>query len=397
MQIPRLSLGTALLLGTAALPIAGCGTDTPRSTDTQAPLVQPDKSLYPLTDKDRTTFEELMRRNKGDDLRLKEINYAKEAYPIIRQRLLNLYTAEAKDNLEGKFTNDKRAVKIAISDRVSFGGEGEDMGLGGYVHAIKYFDEKIDEKTTLRIYVNEHWAINKETNKLLPPESIRIRAQVFEGDLKKYGAEEDFLPDMIHLAWGKINNTGNKKLDLKPFLYRQNLYKQLEPGKKANEMVSNEQFLSSPIDCMHCHRSSSKDTQLMFGVKKTNFGAITPDEEFKKDFKDQRGYKLIEEALRKAIKEGTLNEKDANLILLALQDPQNFELPNIVNALKESGSVPWIGEDLKLGKDEIPPEGYFYEFDNARWRKAGYTHFEKLGLLKGLGKDWNRNSLEIIP
>lgn len=353
-----------------------------------------------ISEQDKKEIEMLMSKSGFKDLRLQETKWVEKVYPTTRTKLINLYKAEMEDNKlirEGKIKQEDRRVKIAITDFADPGDHGDDMGLGGHLHFVKYYDEKQKDGSYTRTYINEHRPILEKTGGILPPKSIRVRTQVFSGSLNERGAEKLLIPDVIEIVWGK------SKEDPKtfyPYFYRQHWYNEFDPKIQSNPISNTEFFLSSPTSCINCHLSDSNITQKTFlksGEKRTNFGAITPDSEFEKSISEQRGFKILKTHLDELVKHKKITQDNRDLILRDLQDPTNFENPNIVPALEKYEILPWVQEDEELKKGEDVPEIYKYEWASKLWKNGGYIHYRNLGTLEGLGQRWGIEDLQITP
>lgn len=350
-----------------------------------------------LGEEDKITIDAQRKYDKGRDLKLQETEWAKLVQPTIIQRLTNLYKAEKEDNRllrEGKIQEKGRKVKIFLADFVLPNERGDDGGIGPRLHIVKY-----DGKT----YVNEHWPINESTGGVLPTETIRGRTQVFKGSLNEEGAENLFVTDMLQLIWD-TNDTGSHPGSPYPYLFRQNLYGNYKKERKENELANEvnqvQTPVSSPLKCNSCHRSQATFTQSIFlkpSEKRTNFGAITPDNEFEKPYNEQRGFKKYLKYLDERVQKKESTQAYVDSIKKALMDSTRLENPFIVEALGENPTIPWVGADVLGQAFDYDPgaESFTYKAGENRWKKAGYERFR--GELIGLGEWWFRENLQLIP
>ena len=301
-----------------------------------------------LTEKDRDLVRALGIKDLND-LRKQELDWVNLTYPTVRQKLINMYKAEKEDNKllrEGKITEKDRKVKIYYADFLKSGQQGDDMAIGEdpNLHVVKYYDETQKDGTTLRTYVNEYWSLNKETNGILATETIRVRAQVFKGSLYEKGANKLFVADQIHIIWSD-NFDGSKSSTIYPHFYRQHLYSPLvidkETGKKENPINQMETFVGAPTWCAACHTGDGHGRSGLLPkveIKRKNYGAIIPDEEFALPYKDQNGYKKYMIYLNKQVKNKKLDQKFVDAVESSLQNPIKLENPGIVEALQETSS-----------------------------------------------------------
>lgn len=351
-------------------------------------------------------------------MQMQEKKWAEKTYPTIRKRLISLYEAEAIDNKllkEGKICKEERKVKICYTDFVGPEENSFDAGSPLNFHVVKYYDEKQNDGSYLRTYVNEHWPINESTNGILLPEAIRVRVQAFKGkkngleSLKLAGAEYLFLTDSIQIIWG-INSDGSKgNAYAYPLIYRQHLYGDFDKDKEKKKNAVNQTLvaLSSPTSCMSCHHTTATMTEAVFDTERTNFGAVTPDEEFKKPYEKQRGYKIYMDYLRELVKKGKCTEKFLNAVAKDLLDSTNMQNPYMAEALKENNSLPWTGADYEYERFDFKARSYTYKTKEnkvidgvqkeieTRWKKAGFDLY--LDQLLGVGEWWDRDNLQVIP
>lgn len=350
-----------------------------------------------LSEGDIATIEALRKFDKERDLKVQETDWAKFVEPTTKQALINLYEAEKKDNQslkERKIEEKDRKVKIFLADFVLPNQRGDDGGIGPSLHIVKY-----DGKT----YVNEHWPINESTGGVLPTETIRVRTQTFKGPLNKEGAENLFVTDMLQLIWDN-NDIGNHPGSPYPYLYRQNLYGNYKKARKENELQNEvnqvQTLVSSPLKCMSCHRSGATFTQDIFlkpWEKRTNFGAITPDNEFEKPFNEQRGFKKYLKYLNERVQKKESTQAYVNSIKKALMNSTRLENPYIVEALKENETIPWVGADILSSEDpkllyDSRFIGLTYKVGENTRINAGYVYFH--GQLIDW---WLRESQQLIP
>lgn len=295
------------------------------------------------------------------DKRLQETKYVNETWPVLRPKLMELYKAEAEDNKLlklGRITEKDRKVKICFSDFNEPGGTVHDDGGDTRLHVVKYYNG---------IYVNEHWPIDPENGNIIFPDTIRIRG--VEGPFNTEG--DKYLTDNIGIVWQSNESSGRSTPKVIPKLYRQHNYKpmtsstddngkQIRQGNKTN----NVRFaVSSPTSCIGCHNpSDSKSfTEALFlynGEKRTNLRAITPDSEFKKDYKHQLGFKNYSSYLDDLVKAGKLNKKGKATVLQRLEDTTHMENPGLIGALK-SNDIPWVESDELSGNYQGDFRGFY--------------------------------------
>lgn len=386
-----------------------------------------------ITDSDRREIDTLKNYTKGIDLRAQEKAWAERVWPTVQYRLVRLYEAEDLDNKElkkGIITQKDRRVKISYTQFVPPGQRGNDRDKGPSFHVVKRFDDKQEDGTVLRTYVNESWplAFTRTQEKtyengekaertrlkigILPAETIRIRVQTFKGDLQVTGAENLFVTDLIQAVWaidpgGLIGENG-----IYPSFVRQHLYAEQVEGNDGNKFNPKHQVyvpVSSPLRCATCHSSNAIFTQDIFlkpGEKKKNFGAITPDEEFsdQKAPENQLGYKQLEHFLNAKLNDETeiLDKSLVDAILNDLKDTTSVELPYMADAVKQADNIHWVDSDEKpiwgrsvdLGltyTDTVFEDGKLKE--KEFYRAIAAYHGDSIGL----GTWWKRNELILIP
>lgn len=390
----RLGFALGLLATAVSLPFAS-------SKNISADETQIKNSKSVLLERDKEQVESLRKFEKNRDLRLQEIDWAKLVEPTVRQRLINMYTAEKEDNLllnAGKIQEKDRRVKIFYADFVKEGERGDDGGIGPSLHIVKYFDEKQKDGATIRTYINEHWPINESTSGILPTETIRIRTQVFNGPLNKEGAENLFVTDMMQLIWD-TNEFGKYPGSPYPYLYRQHLYGNYKKERKENELANEvnqvQTPVSSPLKCISCHSSKATFTQDIFlkpWEKRTNFAAVTPDREFEKPYNEQRGFKKYMDYLSEKVQKKQLTQAYADSIKKALMNGPRLENPFIVESIQAHTTIPWVSSDIPYDNYYYDSRADIYNAKNTRWIKAGFEYY------KGELIDWwSRSNLQIIP
>jgi len=353
------------------------------------------------------------------DKRTQEIKWVEAVYPIVREKLINLYRAELEDIKAlraGKITEKDRAVKIYISDFVKIDEEADDMGIGPNIHVIKYFDEKQEDNSMMRTYVNEYWTVNERTGNILLPEHIRVRAQAFKGSL--HGSKEVqqeskhnlFVTDMLQLIWTK-DNVGIDPNSAYPYMARQHFYGERIPDKKENPINQTELMLSSPRHCIFCHVISggNRHARHVFEEgrnKIVNYGALTQDYKFDKPRNEHAGYVKYMDFLNEKIKKGDIKQEYVDLIATDLMESTSLGNPFIIRALEKNDPIPWLDNDsdtkLKdshsgiLFKDTDPGrEGFTYENGDVIWERAIYSYYKNR--LSGLSPQWSKNDFQVIP
>ncbi len=384
MQVkPSLRLGIygSIIAGAAAIPFLSSKSNSEEVT--KPTNEQPAKKQEPQIDK-----------------RALEESWVTSNYPLIKRNLTKLYRTEEKENKKikaGELKQEDRQVKIFIANFVPPGKRGDDGGNGPSLHIVKYLDIKQDDGTSLRTYVNEHWPVIE--NGILAPETLRIRTQKITGSFSEPGAESLFRTDLLQVFW---NNDSSYKYGMSPRLFRQRLYSNFDSELGENPKNQVEVPISSPLSCIACHRSQAIFTQDIFKVEKTNFGAIIPDEEFKKPYDNHKGYTEIKEYLEKLLNDKKITQDFFNRITTQLLDSTKYENPGMAEEVSSSSSIPWLEGDV-LDKDyDFRAEGFKYKTNtedkdptnDKTWLKAGYLRFRDENYA---GYWWNRNSNVLIP
>jgi len=367
----------------------------------------------PTGELNRPEIDNLRSYSPGKDFKSQEAKWAEAVWPTVKHRLIRLFEAEKLDNEElnkGLITQKDRRVKIAYTNFVLPQERGNDGDLGPSFHVVKRYDDKQKDGTILRTYVNESWPLTISERKekttldigILPPESIRIRVQVFPGDITKPGAEDLFVTDYLQAIWGidaggVIGGYGN----IFPKFARQHLYGDQIEIEEEKINLQNQVFVpvSSPLKCASCHRSQAIFTQDIFlkpGEKKTNYGAITPDEEFsdKKDLQRQLGYKQLESYLNELSKTNLVDRSLQGAILGSLRDSTNVELPYIVETIKSSDNIPWLDSDKEPNYSKLVDSGFVYKNKAGSFEKAMADYYRDEIYF---GTWWKRNDLVLIP
>ena len=396
----RTSLGIAagVLAAAISAPYLLRNQDTVKVTDPKTALIK----------EEDYDFINSLRCDCGDR-RVQEIKWTEAVYPTIRKRLIALYKAEFDDiqKLRAREISEKdRLVKTYISDFVEAWEEADDMGIGPNIHVIKYFDEKQQDGSMLRTYVNEHWGINEKTGKVLLPDYIRVRAQVFKGSLYEGPSKHNlFVTDMLQFIWTKKDG-----IDY-PFMARQHFYGEMTPDKKGNLINQTEVMMSNPRHCMGCHTMSHNNNHAHHVFHETqsgkmNYGAITQDYRFEKPVYEHSGFKKLMDFLSKKVAKGEMKQEDIYLVAKELQDPTSLANSSIINALENNDPIPWLDDDFdtklkepgsnKILKEPDPGrEGFTYENGDLIWERAIYHYYKDR--LKGTGKQWSKNDFQVIP
>ncbi len=410
----RLGMAAGFLAAITSIPILS-------KSDNSLSAAPPNKKTSSsLIKEDDYAFIQALRTGKqNNDKYLQEKEWAEKVYPTIRKKLISLYQAEREDIKllkEGKITEKERRVKLCYTDFVRGDETAEDDGTSLNLHVVKYFDERQEDGSYLRTYVNEHWPVNEYNNGILLPEVIRVRAQTFKGakggleSLKLTDADNLFTTDFIHIIWGVLSDGSKGNAGIYPFLYRQHLYGDFDKAKKENSVNQVEANISNPTSCMNCHHSKSSSTNRIFlnaNEKRINFGAITPDKEFEKPYSEQRGYIKYIDYLKEKLKQKKCTEKFITAVAKDLLNLSNMENPYIIEALKENNSLPWVEGDYKYERYDHKAKSYTYttkeirEIDGVkkeietRMKKAGFDLY--LDQLLGIGEWWDRDNLQVIP
>ncbi len=361
-------------------------------------------------------LQSLLKTNDKTDKQSIEVKWTNLVHPLVRERLIRLYQAEKEDIAAlkaGRITEKERKVKIAYTDFVPPGeGHGEDMGLELHLHVVKSYDDKLPDGKNYRIYVNEHWPINEKTGGLLPTEALRVRVQACDCSLCEKGAHKFFVTDMVNILWGTNTNNFKYNAIVYPYLYRQNFYgdvvvkKDKETGEEIweNNVANTVHFVSNPLSCVGCHTprdkkpssSHSHSHKVSTDTGKLKDGSITLPEDFLTPYNEHPGYKKYEEYLMQRVKNDQSNKAYAIAILKDLMDSTNMENPFIVEALKESKTIPWVGEDTVLDRYDGRAYGFTYQDGEKTYVKAGFNHF-KDNPLYDLGLWWFRENAQLIP
>lgn len=396
---PRLTLSLGLLACAIAAPFvakAQNGSDTNNKNEVRV-----------LSNNELESLNQLRTYQEGVDLKEIEKSWAKKVWPLIHPLLTAMYRAEREDNVAlraGKITEQQRQVKIFYSDFVLPGEEGHDEGSELNLHVVKHFDYKLSNGNKLRIYVNEHWPINLETGGILPTETLRIMAQVKEGDLTKPGAEDLMAGDLLLLVWGDNADGRLPGGNLSIIFHRQHLYDDFN-GKEnpENDILVK---VSSPFDCRRCHNSRSTLTQDLFlkaPEKRTNFAAITPDSAFEMvdpknegniRYHDHPGVIKYLRYLTDKVEKGELTRKQFDAVKADLMDSTAMENPSIVEALEKDDGISWLEADRVVNPGDTTSEGYTYTRGGKTYeRRAAETYRNDL-----YGDTWwHRKNLQLIP
>lgn len=397
----RLGIFTGFLAAAVTLPfLSKHGTD-------ETPMPKPDyippgKNLV-FDSEEFKAIQTLRRLPKGSDLRQQEKQWVEKTYPFIRKKLISLYQAEKEDIRalnEGRITEKDRKVKICLTDFVGPGEEGDDMSIGPNLHIVKYYDEVQPNGAKHRIYVNELWP---EANGILFPESIRVRAQMFDGSLFKEGAHNLFVTDMFQLFWN--TNDDNSKPGatfVYPQMARQHYYGDFDLQKKTNRLIQSEFFVTSPTSCIGCHTPSTKNnhTKHLFhqdlSMKINYSGAITLDKDFELPYNQQPGFKKYIAWLNEKVKKGEIKNEFVDNVAKSLMNSRNLENPYLLEVLRDNDPIPWLDDDGEAIGYEAGRDGFTYtDANNKVLERAIYTHYGPNSI--GLGRWWFRNNLRAIP
>lgn len=401
----RIRLGAVgILASVLTLPFLSKDSQAENDLTSQPAKTQAAKSLI-LTGSDKERIDAIRKYVHGEDLASEEISWAETVWPTVRWRLINLYEAEKLDNEEikaGKITDKDRRVKISYTGFIPPGQRGNDGDSELNFHIVKRLDEKQKDGNILRTYVNESWPLIE--NGMLAPGSIRARVQYIPGDLTKEGAEDLFVTDLLHAIWvpNYDGSAGNSSMFAR--LYRQQLF---GPYNKELERYETKQVqvpVSSPLKCAGCHSSKATFTQDIFlkpGEKRTNYGAIVPDEDFHDvlPLSKQLGYIELTRFLNDSVKGEKFNKEVAEGLKRSLLNISNIETPYMAESLKLASYVPWVGEDQAPDWGKGVDPGYVYEVK----RGEKVLRFEKAGA-RVPGADfyigstwWQRNELLVLP
>lgn len=403
----RVGFATGFLAALLSLPLASkdnTAADPPKKPDNTPQRI--------LEEKDSNDILSLRKNPPSGDYRNLETQWANKTYPTIRQKLISLYKAEQEDNkaiAEGKLVEKDRRVKVCLTDFAGPGEEAEDMGKGPNIHVVKQFKEKQLDGSIKTHYVNEHWPINELTGGILPPETLRVRVQAFKGEKELYepGAHNLYITSMPLIAWNM--DISNSKTEL--LLAQQHLFGEQETHinnkgekEKFNPINQVEVAISSPANCYSCHNISPKNSHAKHifneaGVRKAkvNYGAITQDWDFETPFEQQPGYKKYETWLEHRVKTGYTKRDNMINILRDIKNPRNFEIPLIVETLKDTKSIPWVDGDTEVQGYDAGRDGFTYREDKKEWEKAFFSHYNLQLSSTFIGQWWHRRDLEMIP
>jgi len=360
-----------------------------------------DRNLSQQTSTTLTLVElnSLRSLDKQIDKRQQETDWVEKTWPHVQPRAAALCEAEEEDNkliLEGKLDPKNRRVKTFVVDFVPPGEAGFDEGNGGLegkVHIVKKFDYPLSNGGTHRVYFNEYWRLSPSTGRLLLSELIRIKAQIIDGDLTKPNAEDLFATDIIQIVWGD-NYSGKKGINIQqyPYLWRQHLYGNIDPITRRNPYNQTEDGISAPRSCIKCHNPKSGLTEVLFPkIKRTNYGAIIPDEMFNLPPEEHPGYLKYRDYLLANPKRFNPTHSGANSPARVLLNHTNFGNPHLGRALRED-NIPWFEGDKEI--DQLYPKGYLASYwDGGKvWTKCGLNP-EAYG--KEISEWWSLMDFEI--
>ena len=371
----RVGIITGFLASVAMIPfLAGKEDSTPEKPNT------PQAQSRTLKEKDFDLIQSVLNMEDPEDLRLQETKWAELVYPTVRERLINLYKAEAEDLKglkEGRITEKERKVKTCLTDFVRAGEEGDDMGVGPKLHLETSFDDKLPNGKTYRTYINASLTVNEETGAVHPPDGIRIKVQAFGGgieDLYKpdIHAEFLFISDRFLIAWGKD----------KPLLGRQHFFGDYNNEKKSSDIVQTEEILSTPNSCYFCHEVSTSNahTKHIFkdpNVKRINYGAITQDYMFDLPISKQPGYKKYMAYLEEKNEKGELTKEEVEKISQGFVSSTSFSTiaPSMLKGFEENKDIPWLDGDTKATDKEKKLYRFTYEDVSDIWTRRIYSHY----------------------
>ena len=323
-----------------------------------------------ITDKDFDAIEMLRQKNTFVDKKLQEIKWAEKVYPTIRENLIKLYKAEEEDNIAikvGKITEKDRKVKIYFADAVvPPDHHGGDLGALDFIHIVKH-----DGST----YVNEHWPIDKKTGGIMPTEVIRISSKVFNVLPDDPSYKNLFINDQLGVIWEKELDAPNNPF--KPYFFKQHIYGDYDLKEKRNPDIQVQVSVDAPMDCLMCHETGAKrkkDPSKPY--RHTTFEPFTKEEDFKKPSDKHEGFIKYKNYLDERVKKKELSQKQVDEIIKDLMNLTSFENPNIVNALKQATSVPWVGADIKPDITHPGRDGYQYIENGITWNTAGYELYK---------------------
>lgn len=403
----RVGFATGFLAALLSLPLAS------KDNTAADPPQKPDNSHQRvLEEKDLNDILSLRKSPPSGDYRNLETQWANKTYPTIRQKLISLYIAEQEDNkaiAEGRLTEKDRRVKVCLTDFAGPGEEAKDMGRGPSIHVVKRFKEKQPDGSIKTHYVNEHWPINEMTGGILPPETLRIRVQAFKGEKELYepGAHNLYITSVPLIAWNMDISTSKTEL----LLAQQHLFGEQQTrinGKgeeeKFNPLNQVEVAVSSPANCYSCHNINPKNrhgksifNEAALRKARINYGAITQDWDFETPFEKQPGYELYAKWLENQVKTGYTKQESMIDILRDIKNPANFEIPLIVEALKDLKSIPWVDGDIEASRYDAGRDGFTYNESGKEWEKAFFGHFRPQLSSTFIGEWWHRRDLQMIP
>ncbi len=378
----RIGILAGFIAGVATLPFLANRENTSIPKPDESPLAK----TRTLEEKDFDPLQSILNMNDPEDLRLQETKWAELIYPTVRGRLINLYKAEVEDLKalkEGRISVEERKVKIAITDFVHAGEEGDDMGVGPKLHVEKYFDDKLPNGKTYRIYTNAHLTVNEKTGAIHPSDGIRIKVQAFGNgieDLYKpdIHAELLFVSDRFLIAWGKKAD----KSEPFPYLARQHFFGDYDNVKKSSSIVQTEEIISTPNSCYFCHEVSKSNahTKHIFkdpNVKRINYGAITQDYVFDLPLSSQPGYKRYMDYLGGKVKKGELTNDAVRIISTELSDTVNLsaEAPLMLRGLEGTQEIPWLDGDEKATEKDKGTYRFTYKDGNEIWTRKVYDFY----------------------
>ena len=360
-----------------------------------------------ITNTHQSEIDTLRTVNEGEDLRAKERKLAERYWPTVRQRASEMYKAEREDNeklKKGLIKPEDCRVRISHTEYIPKEKAASDHGTSENFHVVKYYDFKNENSELFRIYVNEHWPLEIKDKKdsleltILPPESYRFSVQVFSGKLSDPDAEKYFVRDMVHAFWVSSFGGGNDY----PEFFRQDLYTGTAHynDKTRKYTYDEEPIFNRDISttlCTGCHLPGEAG----YAVRKylnphatnleSNYSALTPDEDFDnvKPYSQHTGYRELMSYLSEKV-----GYDVEPLIGKKLEDRTMFENPSIVEKLKNTTTVPFIGEDKKLNEYGSTTADFEYTRDGTRYMKRQAEVFGKDTFL--FDGWWDRNSLAAL-
>lgn len=323
------------------------------------------------------------------DLKQKEIEYEKDAYPFIRNGLIALYEAEENQSqalAQGKIPDNP--VDLRIAGFAPPGEELDDMGMGA-LQVIKRFRQKQPDNSEREVLANEHWEATK-TGEILFPYYVRARVQ-YTGDKKdlyKPKAHLLFKTAMYQMVW--IQNGKNPE----PLIAQQFSYEDFDPKQGFNPMAQTELLVH---DCVGCH-SVTKGNFHAKGIfleaarrkREINRGRLVQDWQFElpdNEFTKQPGRIEYLQWITKKATKGELSEQFVAAAEGTLKDFSPFNSASgMLKALREAKDrIPWIGNDQRVNTSGYGT--YIDATDGNLYKRAVFGYYKK----------YNPNPVQAIP